>query len=78
MVIKDALNTRVERSLRATANSIASLGVRLAYAILGPTIGWLIEGQGHTAALWAVAALFKLIFLGVTQQLARQLPNPST
>ena len=75
VVIKDALNTRVEKRLRATANSIASLGVRLAYAFLGPCIGWIIVGRGHAAALWVAAALFGIFFLKVACGLARRLDD---
>lgn len=74
VVIKDALNTRVEKSMRATANSIASLGVRLAYGILGPAVGWVIEGSGHALALGIVALFFALLFLWVPVRLAKQLP----
>lgn len=58
VVIRDELNRRVETSMRATANSLSSLGVRLAFAGLGPLLGWAIERRGHGAAYLACGALW--------------------
>lgn len=63
VVIRDELNRRVETSMRATANSLSSLGVRLVFAGLGPLLGWAIEHRGHglaylsCAGLWLASAL---------------------
>lgn len=72
-VVKDALNTRVGPEMRATANSVASLGVRLGFAALGPGLGFLIDGLGYPRAFAAAALLFLLLFLTVNRSLARRL-----
>lgn len=72
-VIKDALNTRVGPEVRATANSVASLGVRLGFAALGPGLGFLIDGVGYPRAFAAAALLFLLLFLTVNRGLVRRL-----
>jgi MFS family permease len=58
VVVRDELNRRVETGMRATANSISSLGVRLAFAGLGPLLGWLIDTEGHGRAYFAFAGLY--------------------
>lgn len=78
VVIKDALNTRVRTELRATANSISSLGVRLAFAVLGPTLGWLIDLEGYPVGLGVFAALFGLVALLLALPLARELGDERT
>jgi len=78
VVIKDGLNTRVRTELRATANSISSLGVRLAFAVLGPTLGWLIDGRGYPTALIVFAGLFLLLHVTLNLALARELGGART
>lgn len=78
VVIKDGLNTRVRTELRATANSVSSLGVRLAFAVLGPALGWLIDGRGYPIALFAFAALFLAVHLVLNRALARALGDART
>jgi MFS family permease len=58
VVVRDELNQRVTTSMRATANSISSLGVRLAFAGLGPLLGWLIDTKGYDSAFFAFAGLY--------------------
>jgi hypothetical protein len=77
VVLKDALNTRVPAEWRATANSISSMGVRLAFFVLGPLLGWLIENQGYPTALGAYSALFVLLFLTFNRSLRRQTGSES-
>jgi len=73
VVLKDELNSRVPPELRATANSISSLGVRLGYVALGPLLGVLIDGPGFPVALAAASAGFVAIGLVVALPLAREL-----
>lgn len=78
VVIRDELNVRVSGAMRATANSLASLGVRLAFAALGPLLGWLIDRHGYGPpfagfgvgfAVWAVALAVPLaLALGREEQ----------
>ena len=78
VVIKDGLNTRVRTELRATANSISSLGVRLTFAVLGPTLGWLIDRDGYPTALIVFAAIFVGVYLLLNRPLARELGDART
>ncbi|MFT5048873.1 MAG: MFS family permease [Chlamydiales bacterium] len=73
VVLKDELNARVPADLRATANSMSSLGVRLGYALVGPLLGVLIDGPGYPVALGSCAALFVLVGLFLALPLARRL-----
>jgi MFS family permease len=73
VILKDALNTRVPTELRATANSISSLGVRLAFALLGPALGWMIDNRGYPSGLAAAAALFLVVMLWLNRALVNEL-----
>ncbi len=69
VVIKDSLNTSVPAAWRATANSIASLGVRLSFFVLGPILGWLAANHGYPMALGAFGALYVVLFLTLNRAL---------
>lgn len=58
VVLRDTLNRRVPTELRATANSVSSLGVRLAFAVVGPFLGTRIDHDGYLQAFLAAAGLF--------------------
>ncbi|MCB0266039.1 MAG: MFS transporter [Calditrichia bacterium] len=72
VVLRDALNSRVKADMRATANSVASLGVRLAFAGIGPFLGWGIDAFGYGSAFegmgWLYVALFFVICLPLLSQ----------
>lgn len=70
VILRHALNTRVPGELRATANSVSSLGVRLAFAMLGPLLGGVIDGRGYGAAFGGMAALFLVVGLALAVPLA--------
>jgi MFS family permease len=61
VINRDALNVRVPTELRATANSLTALGVRLAFAFLGPLLGWLIDGRGYPPALGTFAVIYAVV-----------------
>lgn len=65
VIIKDGFNKRVSEEMRATANSIASLGVRGVFVIAGPLLGYLIDHKGNKFAftLFAIFYLFAFILL---------------
>ncbi len=63
VVLRDALNSRVEGDLRATANSVASLGVRLGFAVTGLLLGWGIDAHGYPLAFAAAGAAYVGAFL---------------
>lgn len=82
VVLRDELNQRVEASFRATANSVSSLGVRLAFAFLGPLLGLWIDDYGHAFAFSAFALIFLVIgllfALPLALRLGRDPATPST
>ncbi|HRV80778.1 MAG TPA: MFS transporter, partial [Planctomycetota bacterium] len=63
VILKDELNVRVPANMRATANSVSTLGVRFGFVLLGPLLGWLIDGRGHPTAFFAAAALYVVLAL---------------
>ncbi|MCA9000484.1 MAG: hypothetical protein KDB61_01080, partial [Planctomycetes bacterium] len=71
VVLKDELNIRVPPEMRATANSISSLGVRFGFVALGPVLGHLIEEHSHTVALQTFGAGYFLVALFVAWPLMR-------
>jgi len=73
VVLKDELNARVPSELRATANSVSSLGVRLGYALVGPLLGGLIDGPGYPEALASCGGLYLLVGAFLALPLARRL-----
>ncbi|MEM7163838.1 MAG: MFS transporter [Planctomycetota bacterium] len=78
VVIKAALNERVPAELRATANSLSSLGVRLLFAALGLLLGALIDVYGYPTGLGTFGAIFALAFLLVCLPLLGSIRRSST
>mgnify|MGYP003631341502 FL=1 len=78
VVLKDELNHRVPTEMRATANSISSLGVRMAFIPLGPLLGRLVDDWGHGIAYGIFAGLCVLVLLGIALPLARDLGREQT
>lgn len=72
VVIRDALNSRVGTEMRATANSVMSLGVRLIFAALGPLMGYMIDNRGYSFAFAVFAAIYLLSSLFLLLPLVRQ------
>lgn len=72
VVLKDELNSRVHPDMRATANSISSLGVRLGYAALGPLLGELIDGPGYRTGLSSAALFYVVVAIVFAWPLARR------
>ncbi len=75
VVIKGALNVRVPPELRATANSLSSLGVRIFFVLLGPALGWGVDTHGYRDTLAIAAACFVGCFLFVALPLLRSLSD---
>ncbi len=72
VILRHALNARVTGSFRATANSVSSLGVRLSFALLGPLMGFLIDGEGYRTALTWFGAIYVVLFVVLAVPLARE------
>ncbi len=62
VILRDALNARVTADFRATANSIASLGVRLSFAFLGPLMGFLIDSEGYSITFYCFGGFYIAAF----------------
>ena len=63
VLIRDALNRRVSGEMRATANSITSLGVRTLFIALGPAMGFLMDKQGIPTAFSLYAAFYVIVLV---------------
>lgn len=63
VILRDALNRRTPSHFRATANSLASFGFRLAFVLAGPVAGAWIDASGTTSTLWVLAGGSLLISL---------------
>jgi hypothetical protein len=61
VVLRDALNTRVPAEIRATANSVAGLGMRLAFGLVGPLVGFGMDSIGIASTLRILAAVFAVL-----------------
>ncbi len=63
VVIPDALNKRVTGDMRATANSVMSLGTRILMVGLGPVVGAVIDKSGVHQANHELAIVYVGVFL---------------
>ncbi len=63
VILQDAINSRVPSSLRATANSTASLGMRILFGVLGPSVGFLLDHEGYSHTFLWLSACYVLVFL---------------
>lgn len=61
VVLRDALNARLPGELRATANSVLALGMRLLFVLAGPLLGAAIDRVGVARALTATGVGFALL-----------------
>ena len=59
----NALNERTTSAFRATVISMAQLGTRAAFALLGPLVGYGIDAWGLPSILSALGILFSIVFL---------------
>ena len=65
VVLNDAINRRITGDLRATANSITALGMRLVFAIGGPILGWSMDTYGYKISFLTMGGVYVLIFMTV-------------
>ena len=59
----DALNEKISSAFRATVISMANLGSRAAFALLGPLVGYGIDVWGLPSALSVLGILFSIVFV---------------
>ncbi len=72
VVLRDALNARVKADMRATANSVASLGVRMSFALFGPLMGHLIDVKSYSFAFSSFATIYVVFLFLITLPLIAQ------
>jgi hypothetical protein len=59
----NALNERITSTFRATVISVAQLGTRASFALLGPLVGYGIDAWGLASVLSALGILFSTVFV---------------
>ncbi len=75
VVLTDGLNKRISGELRATANSISSLGVRGIFIVFGPLVGYLIDSRGLQLSLNVLGVFYVICFLLLIIPLLKQRSN---
>ncbi|MBI1777377.1 MAG: MFS transporter [Proteobacteria bacterium] len=75
----NALNERISSAFRATVISMAQMGIRGAFFLLGPLVGYGIDGWGLPSVLSALGILFSiaLVFLLLPLILREPAPSPA-
>ena len=59
----EALNERISSAFRATVISMANLGIRASFCLLGPLVGYGIDACGLPSVLSALGILFSIAFV---------------
>ncbi|MGH3119352.1 MAG: MFS transporter [Gaiellales bacterium] len=59
----EALNQRISSAFRATVISMANLGIRASFCLLGPFVGYGIDRSGLPSVLSALGVLFSIAFV---------------
>lgn len=75
VILRHILNVQVESKMRATANSVASLGVRVLFVVLGPAMGYMIDHQGYAWTFFIYGIFYIAVALLFSVPLIRRLPN---
>jgi MFS family permease len=71
----NALNERITSAFRATVISMAQLGTRASFALLGPLVGYGIDAWGLPSVLSALGILFSIVFvLLILPLILREIP----
>jgi MFS family permease len=58
VIFQDAINTRIPSQMRATANSVASLGMRALFIVFGPLVGAALDSGGPDKAMQALGWVY--------------------
>lgn len=65
VIFQDGINARVPAEMRATANSVATLGMRALFILFGPMVGHVLDTRGPDTAMmtlgWVYVGGFFLI-----------------
>jgi MFS family permease len=60
-----ALNERISSAFRATVISMANLGIRASFCLMGPLVGYGIDAWGLPTVLSALGIVFSIAFVGL-------------
>jgi hypothetical protein len=71
----NALNERITSAFRATVISMANLGTRAFFALLGPLVGYGIDAWGLASVLSGLGILASIVFVFLILPLAVRLAN---
>lgn len=66
VIFQDAINSRVPAEMRATVNSVGTLGMRALFILFGPVIGSALDRGGPDHAMKILGASYVVIFLLIT------------
>ena len=72
VIFQDAINSRVPMDIRATTNSIGSLGVRALFILFGPLIGHVLDVRGSSDMMKVLGYIYFVGFFAVAIPLLRQ------
>lgn len=75
IVLKNALNKRVTSDFRATANSIAQMGVRIVFTFIGPVVGYLIDEKSLSYASQMMGFVYIGVFVFIMLPLLKERHN---
>ena len=78
VILVDGLNKRLSAEFRATVNSLVSLGTRAAFILVGPLLGFVVDGYGAEAAMLVLAVLFAPTMVVVLMILFNGISNEDT
>ena len=78
MILVDGLNKRLSAEFRATVNSLVSLGTRAAFILVGPLLGFVVDGYGAEVAMLVLAVLFAPTMVVVLMILFNGISNEDT
>ncbi len=60
VLLRDSVNSRIPSEIRATVNSLANFGFRIAFAVVGPLVGYVFE-LGGMRVTWLLVAVGSLV-----------------
>lgn len=71
VLFQEALNNRIPNEIRATANSIGSLGMRAMFLIFGPLLGWMMDNYGPSEAMKLMGYIYIGLFIVIAWPLLK-------
>jgi MFS family permease len=72
VLFQDAINSRVPAEMRATTNSIGSLGMRMLFILFGPLLGKVLDEKGPPEAMKIMGLIYLIGFFVVALPLLSQ------